>query len=183
MKIPNKEGSNPSGLFTYTVKKGDSLYSIAKIYETTVDNIIKLNHLTSNTLSIGQQLKIPEGEFSVSTKPYYTRYIVKKGDSLYSIAKKYGVTVDTIIKDNALKTNVLSIGQALNIRTPSTEEVQVLECFGQDYTPPTNDIVYTVVKGDSLYSIAKKFNTDVATIKKKNDLGSNSLQVGQKLKI
>ena len=46
LKIPNKQGNNPNGLFTYTVKKGDSLYSIARVYETTVDEIIKLNHIT-----------------------------------------------------------------------------------------------------------------------------------------
>ena len=83
LKIPNKQGNNPSGLFIYTVKKGDSLYSIARVYETTVDEIINLNHLTSTTLSIGQQLSIPETDFSVTTKPNYTAYTVKKGDTIF----------------------------------------------------------------------------------------------------
>ena len=178
LKIPNKQGNNPNGLFTYTVKKGDSLYSIARVYETTVDEIIKLNHLTSTNLSIGQQLSIPETDFSVTTKPNYITYTVKKGDSLYSISKKYGVPVNTLIVDNALKNTILSIGQVLNIRIPSTTIVE--ECYGEDYTPP-NQITYIVKSGDSLYSIAKKYNTSVDNIKRKNNLKTNNLSIGQKL--
>ena len=90
LKIPTSQGSNPSSTFIYTVKKGDSLYSIAKVYETTVDAIIKQNNLKSNLLSIGQQLVIPESGESVSTKPYYINYTVKKGDSLYSNRRDNG---------------------------------------------------------------------------------------------
>ena len=177
LKIPNKSGNNPSGLFTYTVKKGDSLYSIARVYETTVEDIKRLNHLTSNTLSIGQQLLIPETDFSVSTKPNFTTYTVKKGDTLYSISKNYNIPVNTLIVDNALQSNTLSIGQVLNIRIPTTSVV--LECFGDDYNPPTNEIKYTVKKGDSLYSIAKKYNTSVSNIINKNKLSSTNLSIGQ----
>lgn len=182
LKIPSKQGANPSGYFTYTVKKGDSLYKIAKVYETTVDDIIQANNLKSNALQIGQKLRIPEGNFTVITKPSYSTYTVKKGDSLYSIARKYGVDVNTIMKDNGLKTNVLAIGQVLNIRTPK-EEVNVLECYGEEYTPKPNYVIYTVKAGDNLYSIAKKYNTDVASIKRKNNLTSNNLSIGQQLKI
>ena len=177
LKIPNKSGNNPSGLFTYTVKKGDSLYSIARVYETTVDDIKRLNHLTSNLLSIGQQLLIPETDFSVSTKPNFTTYTVKRGDTLYSISKNFNIPINTIIVDNALQSNTLSIGQVLNIRIPTT--TTVLECFGEDYNPPTNEVTYTVKKGDSLYSIAKKYNTSVSNIINKNMLTSTNLSIGQ----
>ena len=183
LNIPISQGTNPSSTFTYTVKKGDSLYSIAKVYETTVDAIIKQNNLTSNVLSIGQQLIIPESGESVTTKPSFINYTVKKGDTLYSIAKRYGISVDTIVKDNALKNNNLSIGQILRIRTVAATDVVVEECYGEEYTPPTMDITYTVKKGDSLYSIAKAYNTSVDSIKKKNNLTSNNLAIGQQLKI
>lgn len=183
LKIPTKQGVNPSGLFTYTVKKGDSLWNIAKLYETTVDQIKKLNHLTSNLLSIGQKLVIPETDFTVYTKPNYIKYTVKKGDSLYSISKKYGVPVDTIMKDNALKSNLLSIGQILNIRQEETITNIGEECFGEDYTPKATDITYTIARGDSLWSISRKFNTTVDNIKRKNNLTSNNLSIGQVLKI
>ena len=83
------------------------------------------------------------------------------------------------MKDNGLKSTTLSIGQTLRIRT--TDTVSVLECFGEDYTPSTK--TYTVKKGDSLYSIAKQFNTTVDSIKSKNNLTSNNLAIGQILKI
>lgn len=181
LKIPTKAGNNPNGMFTYTVKRGDSLYSIARVYETTVDEIKKLNKLTSNNLSIGQQLQIPETDFSVTTKPNYTTYTVKRGDTLYGIAKKYNIPVNTLIVDNALQNNVLAIGQVLNIRVPT--ETIVEECFGEDYNPPSKDIIYIVKRGDSLYSIAKKYNTSVDNIKTKNNLKTNTLSIGQELKI
>ena len=176
LKIPNKSGNNPDNMFMYKVVKGDSLYSIAKKYGTSVEEIKKLNYLTSNNLVIGQVLRIPE----MYTKPEdmvvpsYVNYKVVKGDTLYSIAKKFGVSVDSIINDNGLKSNNLSIGQNLKIRSNEVEE-----CFGEDIPSST----YTVVKGDSLYSISKKFGVSVDSLKKKNNLSSNLLSVGQILKI
>ena len=181
LKIPNNSGTNPSGVFIYTVKKGDSLYNIARRYETTVNEIISLNNLKTINLSIGQQLIIPETGDSVNTLPEYTNYVVKKGDTLYSIARSFGTTVDQIIKDNNLNTNVLTIGQNLKIRTSKTGVIE--ECFGEDYIEPINYQTYTVKKGDSLYQIAKKFSTSVDTIKRKNNLTSNTLSIGQILKI
>lgn len=181
LKISQSSGTNPDSTINYIVKKGDSLYAIARVYKTTVQEIQKLNNLKSNALSIGQELKIPENYVNDASAnlPTYINYTVKKGDSLYSIAKKYGITTDTIIKDNALKNNLLSIGQNLKIRTK--EESIVEECFGNE--SPDKNIEYIVKKGDSLYSIAKKYNTDVSTIMKNNNLKSSNLSIGQILKI
>lgn len=181
LKISQSSGTNPDSTINYIVKKGDSLYAIARVYKTTVQEIQKLNNLKSNALSIGQELKIPENYVNDASAnlPTYINYTVKKGDSLYSIAKRYGITTDTIIKDNALKNNLLSIGQNLKIRTK--EESIVEECFGNE--SPDKNIEYIVKKGDSLYSIAKKYNTDVSTIMKNNNLKSSNLSIGQILKI
>lgn len=111
--------------------------------------------------------------------PLYINYVVKKGDSLYSIAKKYNLDIKTIIQDNALKSNLLSIGQNLKIRT--NEDNVVEECFGEEYISPSME--YVVKKGDTLYSIAKKYNKSLSEIKKNNNLNSNSLTIGQVLKI
>lgn len=181
LRIPNNSGTNPSGTFIYTVKKGDSLYNIARRYETTVNEIISLNNLKTINLSIGQQLIIPETGESVTSLPEYTNYVVKRGDTLYSIARNFNTTVDQILKDNNLNSNVLTIGQNLKIRT--TKESAVEECYGEDFVAPDNSVTYTVKKGDSLYQIAKKFNTSVDTIKRKNNLTSNTLSIGQVLKI
>ena len=179
--IPSKSGTNPDNMFLYSVKKGDTLYNIARIYQISVDEIKKLNYLKNNTLYVGQVLRIPE----MYTKPEdmnvpnYINYVVQKGDSLYSIAKKYGISVDLLMQDNALKTTNLSIGQNLKIRTSSS---MIEECFGEEYVSTTSN-VYVVQKGDSLYSIAKRFGTTVDSIKTKNGLTSNLLSIGQKLKI
>ena len=184
--IPNTQGINPNTTFLYTVKKGDTLYNIAKMYNTSVQELIKLNNLKSSTLNIGDQLKIPEmytNEDNISL-PNYINYTVKKGDTLYGIAKEYGVTPDLIMKDNSLSSSVLSVGQNLKIRVLKDTGV-IEECYGEDYIIPTttNIINYTVKKGDSLYQIANKYNTSVSAIMKLNNLTSNILNIGQVLKI
>ena len=183
LKIPSSSGTNPNNMFMYTVKKGDSLYSIAKKYNTTPQKIIDLNYLKNTNLQIGDVLRIPETYTKEEEMylPNYINYQVKKGDTLYGIAKKYNLTPDIIMKDNSLTSNNLSIGMNLKIRVPSTNVNTIEECYGIDYTPPEKETTYIVKKGDSLYSIAKKFNTSVDSLKSKNNLKSNVLSIGQKL--
>lgn len=156
----------PSALLpesTYTVKKGDSLYSIANKYNTTAEELKRINNLTSNTLSIGQVLKLPSDKPNkIEQEKNTITYTVQKGDSLYSIARKYSTTIDKIKDLNNLTTNLLSIGQVLLIPTNTNLET-----------------TYTVQKGDSLYSIAKKYNTTVDKLKQLNNLTSNLLSIGQ----
>ena len=177
--IPVKSGTNPNNVFMYTVKSGDTLYGIARKYNTTVDEIMKLNYFTNTNLQPGQIIRIPEMYFKEEEMylPNYINYIVKKGDTLYSIARNNNLSVDTIVKDNGLTSNVLSIGQIIRIRTP---QVEIEECFGPSYIP-VSDTTYVVKKGDNLYSIARNFNTTVQDIKNKNNLKSNLLSIGQKL--
>ena len=92
----------------YVVKPGDSLWSIAKKYSVDVNELKSSNGLTSNLISIGQELVIPE------TSEYKT-YVVKSGDSLWKIANNYGVNVNDLIKLNNLTSTVLQIGQTLLI--------------------------------------------------------------------
>ncbi len=98
---------------TYTVKAGDTLYGISNQFGVNVSELADLNNVNANTLKIGQVLSIPT-DSGVNPNNMFM-YTVKKGDSLYSIAKKYNTTVDNIKKKNNLKSNVLSIGQKLII--------------------------------------------------------------------
>ena len=152
----------PLGSNYYTVKSGDSLWSISKKYGITVDELKDANNLTSNLLSIGQNLLIPTQETDVTTD----EYVVIKGDTLYAIANKFGTTVDNLKSINNLTTDSLAIGQILKIPsdTSSTE-------------------TYKVKKGDTLYGIAQKYNTTVDEVKSLNNLTSNTLSIGQELKI
>lgn len=142
----------------YTVKSGDTLYSIASKYNTSISKLKRLNNLSSNTLSIGQKLKI-----SSSSTSSETTYTVVKGDTLYGIANKFNTTVDNLKVLNNLSSNTLSIGQLLKI--PSTN----------------NNLTYTVKSGDTLYNIAKIYNTTVNEIKSLNNLSGNTLSIGQTL--
>lgn len=147
---------------TYIVQKGDSLWSIANKFNMTVSELKNLNNLTNNLLSIGQVLKIKD-----SSNNGKTTYTVQKGDSLWVIANKYGITTEELKSYNNLKSNLLSIGQVLKIPQGKT----------------STENIYTVKKGDSLWTIANRYNTTVEKIKVLNNLTSNLLSIGQHLKI
>lgn len=124
----------------YTVQKGDTLYGIAKQFGTTVSEIKRLNNLISNTLSVGQVLKINEDTSNPTT------YTVQKGDSLYSISNKFGLSVLNLMSYNNLTSTTLQIGQVLKL-TPSYEEIGSV---GDITIVPIYEN-YIVKKGDTLF--------------------------------
>ena len=155
LKIPQVV-EEPSKENVYVVKSGDTLYKIARNYDTTVSDLIMLNNLTNTNLSIGQIIEIPTNNSVLNT------YTVKSGDTLYKIAQQNNITVDELKRLNNLNSNILSIGQVLQL-------------------PKTNNITYTVKSGDTLYKIAQQFNITVDDIKRLNNLSNNTLSIGQTL--
>lgn len=158
-----KPGITVNDQDTYTVKKGDTLYSISKNQNIPIDTIIKLNNLTSSNLEIGQQLKLKSDSNNSSNK---NQYMVQRGDTLYSLALKYNTTVDKLRKLNNLNTNTLTIGQIL---------VLPIETDIDEYD------IYVVKKGDSLWSISRKFNIDVNDLIELNNLKDLTLQINQSI--
>ena len=158
-----KPGITVNDQDTYTVKKGDTLYSISKNQNIPIDTIIKLNNLTSSNLEIGQQLKLKSDSNNSSNK---NQYIVQRGDTLYSLALKYNTTVDKLRKLNNLNTNTLTIGQIL---------VLPIETDIDEYD------IYVVKKGDSLWSISRKFNIDINDLIELNNLKDLTLQMNQSI--
>ncbi|WP_438824192.1 LysM peptidoglycan-binding domain-containing protein [Bacillus sp. JJ1562] len=160
---------------TYTVVAGDSLWAIANRNDTTVSALKKTNGLTSDSLYIGQVLRIPTDEVAQTAPPppgnvggattpaYTVNYTVVAGDTLSQIASKNGTSVTAIKNANNLTSDMIYVGQVLKV--------------------PTNVVVYTVASGDTLYGIAKRYNTTVADIKTANNLTSDILSIGQTLKI
>lgn len=180
LTIPNvvPPQTTPDNYQVYTVKSGDTLYAIARRFNTTVNDLINFNQLTTTGLVIGQQLLIPtESASSNEITPPNTNdtitYTVQSGDSLWKIANNCNISVDDIVNLNNLSTTILRIGDTIklpsscNISTPDNGEI--IE----------QDVRYVVTRGDTLYSIARKYGVSVDDIIKLNNLPSSTLQIGQ----
>ncbi len=148
----------------YVVQKGDTLYSLARKFNTTVNELISLNNLTNTILSTGQVLKLPVNE-EVNE---YDLYTIVDGDSLYSIANKFNVSINDIIDYNALPTTILTVGETIKIPKKKVNG---------------KENVYVVKPGDTLYRIANTYKVSIDDLKKVNNLTSNILTIGQKLVI
>lgn len=157
--------SSPDVGVYYTVNAGDTLYGIANKFGMTVDELKKLNNLKSNNLTINQKLLV-SGTSNPESNTEYDTYIVKSGDSLWSIASKYGTTVNNLKDINNLSSNLLSIGQRLLVPRVGGN---------------TGSKQYVVKSGDTLYKIAQKNGTTVTEIINLNNLPTTSLSIGQVL--
>jgi LysM repeat protein len=156
---------------TYTVVAGDTLWGISRKYNITVDSLKKWNNLTSDTLTIGQNIKLN------------VIHTVVTGDTLWSISRLYGTTVDNIMKLNNLTSSTLNIGQELLIEGLMPVVTAQPPVVPTEDTKVVTNISHTVVSGDTLWSISRKYNTTVDAITKLNNLNSSTLQLGQVLLI
>ena len=160
--IKDTSSSDELGVY-YTVKSGDTLYGISKEYGLSVDELKSINNLNNNNLSVGQKLLVSGTGENLMGGDFDT-YIVKSGDNLYAIARKYGITVDKLKDINNLSNNNLSIGQKLLI-------------------PKNIYKTYVVQSGDSLYKIAKNNDTSVTELINLNNLSTTNLSIGQVLSL
>lgn len=152
----------------YVVKKGDTLYAIAKSYGVTVQQLMTANKLTNaNLIKIGQVLTIPT-----------TTYTVKSGDTLSKIAGAHGITLQQLLSVNSISNpNLIKIGQVIKIPAKGSTTTPT-----KPTTPTT--VKYTVKKGDTLYAIAKKYHVTVQQLVSANKLSNaNVLRIGQVLTI
>ena len=161
------------GEFEYTVQWGDTLYSLALRFGTTVDAIVALNGLqNASYIRVGQVLRISGTAPSTPPTDGGGEYTVQAGDTLYSIARRYGTTVEAIQSANGiLNPSYIRAGQKLTIPGASTTPA-----------PTTGGTTYVVQADDTLYSIADRFCKNVWDIVVANNLADPSLiYVGQVL--
>jgi LysM repeat protein len=167
-------GATPvPGQFEYTVQWGDTLYSLARRFNTTVDAIVALNGLqNASYIRVGQVLKISGTASPAPVPGTGGEYTVQAGDTLYSIARRYGTTVEAIQSANGIvNAAYIRVGQKLIIPGGSVTPA-----------PGTGGTTYVVQADDTLYSIAARFGKNVWDIVVANNLADPSLiYVGQTL--
>jgi LysM repeat protein len=149
------------------VQPGDSLWSIAQRHETTVAAIMEANGLTSDSLNPGHVLRLPT---TATVKP--DTYVVQAGDSPYSIAMAFGLSLDELIAINNLDGHIIHVGQVLRL-TPSAADA------------PAVPLVVTVQRGDSLWALAQRHDVSWEAIADANGISRSNprLAVGTNLTI
>jgi membrane-bound lytic murein transglycosylase D len=179
----------------YVVQKGDNLSAIAKKFNITVADIQDWNKLTNSNVQLGASLQVVKNpttkeEVAVVAERKDIQYSVQKGDNLGSIAKKFGATIDELKQWNNLKSNAIAIGNSLivakNEIVIDTNKATVASFKKKDQysSSAKKEAEYYVKKGDSLYSISKKYpGVTIADLKKWNNIKDEELKPGMKLKI
>jgi membrane-bound lytic murein transglycosylase D len=194
-KSVNKDTLTTANNAFYIVQKGDNLSSIAKKNNLTLTEIKELNNLSGSSIQLGMSLKVSKNdtiakqEIAETTKLENVEYIVKKGDNLGNIAKKFGSTLEDLKMWNNLQDINIALGSTLivaqsevSIENKPTNSFKKKENLAS--VSKNKAINYYVKKGDSLYSIAKKYpGVTISDIKKWNDIRNENLKPGMKLKI
>ncbi len=192
---PETVVSNASAL--YVVQKGDNLGSIAKKYDVTVAEIQEWNHLSNDNVQLGASLqvakKVSDSKEELVSGPERKdiEYVVLQGDNLGNIAKKFGASLADLKQWNNLQDNTIGIGATLIVAKDEIV-INTNKATVSSFKKKTNitdsskkeAIDYYVKKGDSLYSISKKYpGVTISDLKKWNGIRSEELKPGMKLKI
>ena len=166
---------NQINWISHIVEPGDSLWKLAKKYDTEVNIIRKINYLESDLLSLTDTLLIPLSSTKSNNFIPYEMHIVSEGDTLWSISNKYKIDIIDISRMNSLNQNsILRLGQQLTIGNKNIH---------RNIESKKRTILYSVKQGDNLYKISDIFDVSVDSIKKINEFESSDLMPGQIIKI
>ncbi|MEM9666539.1 MAG: LysM peptidoglycan-binding domain-containing protein [Bacteroidota bacterium] len=156
---------------TYTVRRGDNLTTIAQRHGVSVRDLRAWNGLATDRLQPGQRLAINGGASPARSAAQTTTHTVQRGQNLTTIARRYGVSVRDLRAWNGLSSDRLQPGQRLTVQGQGAASASGASGW----------VSYTVRRGDTLSSIASRHDTNVASVRKWNDLRTDRLQVGQRL--
>ncbi|MNX03151.1 Peptidoglycan endopeptidase LytF precursor [compost metagenome] len=204
----NNQPADSGTMIEHEVKPKEFLGKIAEKYGTTVEEVKKANNLSGNNLRIGQKLKIPATKniddskvvAAAEEKPVQENksadaagtHTVLRNETIFTIAKQYGITAYQIRKLNDLPDNAITIGQVLKVPGGIVADVQVPKEKQAENTrtkekevqvPKEESFIHTVATGENIFSIAKKYNLTAYQIRTANKLEDNTLKVDQKLVI
>lgn len=165
----------------YTVKSGDTLWHLANLSNSSINNLKRINNLRSNSLYVGQKLLLPGIEVkkaSVSTVKNSSRtskletYTVKQGDTISSISIRYNIKLEALYRENNLNGySILKIGQIIKLPGYPIDEQQ-------------SSRYYTVKDGDSIWLIAQRNNIPYSKLLSLNNMDNSSkLSIGDQIKL
>lgn len=193
LKKEVKEDTLTHKTTNYIVQKGDNLSDIAEQNNVTIAQLKEWNKLSGNIIQAGTSLQIAEKEIetkeAVAATPELRNieYTVQKGDNLGNIAKKFGTPIADLKEWNQLTDNNIMLGKTLivakNEIAINTSKATAASFKKNKLEKTSLQQDYLVKKGDSLFSIAKKSGVTVSDIKKWNDINTEDIKPGMKLKI
>jgi LysM repeat protein len=182
--------------YVHAVAKGDTFYSLGKLYNVADTIIVRHNPLTSDGLKVGQMIKIPVvAPAAAPAKPTprkgFRQHVVQKGETAYSISKLYGIPLATLIEDNKeIDPLHISEGAVLHIRKKEQGDASPAEIHQQwvEYKEAINsvsdDMIYHIVQpGETLYSLGKQYNVAVEVIAEANGITDGNLRVLSMIRI
>ncbi len=183
--------SNVTPVSSYTVERGDSLWSIAKKNHLTVAELAKANSLSvSSTLQPGQKLIIPGQsastpmDLSTGSADGPSTYTVLSGDTMATIARKHGITTAQLRAANNRSSDIVRLGETLNLPSSARPATTVNEPTATAAARGADAVTHTVQSGEVLGAIARKYGVTVAELAAANNITDLSkVRAGQTLVI
>ncbi len=158
----------------HVVQRGENLSSIAKRYGTTIAAVRASNGLRGSLIRVGQRLSVQvAGASAAAPSGERVTHVVRPGENLSSISKRYGTTVAAVQRANGLRGSVIQPGQRLSIVAVPTRAA----------APSSEPVIHVVRRGENLSAISKRYGTTVAAVQRANNLRGSLIRAGQQLSI
>ncbi|MBU1040105.1 MAG: LysM peptidoglycan-binding domain-containing protein [Proteobacteria bacterium] len=180
------------GFITHQVKKGESLKTLARHYRVPQEVLCQINGDVAQALKPGQCLKIPASSTGEAMPERLKRtrgiasnranYVVRQSDNVWSISKKYRISVKTLLSANGL-TSSKSIKPGMRLSIPDNSAKATKKTRGQAAKAREQIKSYTVRQGDTLFSVSRKLGVAQKDLKDWNKIKGSSLRAGEDLKV
>ncbi len=172
------QNGNQNHTFKHTVARGETLYSISQMYNTTVAEIMRYNSGLTEIIEVGQVIIIPQTSASSSNDVNYRYHVIAPKETLYSVSKTYSLKPEDLVAANqGLSVETFRAGTTIRIPITSGSHNYV------SYQEQTKNIVHKVKRSETLYSISRKYNVDIEEIKRSNPMLDAGLRIGMELHI